>query len=48
MEKSLSEICVQKNATFKHQRKIYTLDKNKKSLHLKYLKISSLNRLVKK
>ena len=48
MEKSLSEIYVQKNATFKHQRKIYTLDKNKKSLHLKYLKINPLNRLVKK
>ena len=30
---------LEKNATFKHQRKIYTLDKNKKSLHLKYLKI---------
>ena len=28
----------EKNATFKHQRKIYTLDKNKKPLHLKYLK----------
>ena len=29
MEKSLSKIYVQKNATFKHQRKIYILLKKK-------------------
>ena len=38
----------EKNATFKHQRKIYTLDKNKKIFTFKIPKINPLNRLVKK
>ena len=33
MEKSLSEIYIQKNATFKHQRKIYILLRKTKNFY---------------